>query len=456
LGLPAAWLTIFGWLTSSAASYSTPEDEPEVIVRKNPEVPILTDYASAPPVSFWQYIPFRQLPMQAQTPVDVSVFRHYVTQALPTWPFFKRVRAMKALDQLEHGAQAALVNVLHTNFSPNMRSAFDHGPFITDNIVSWLKAGFVCGPFSYPPLPNFRTNPLKAVEQHDKIRPCLNLSHSIGSSYNDALFKPALIRPIMSSARIFAYKLYESGKKSIFSKFDMKTAYKNVPQHPSVWPYQGFFWQSKFFVDISTVFGSGAAPSQFDVFAATVQFLAQFLCLVPVFFILRQLDDLVILSPYYSNACQQFSAVYQQLCTQLRIKIAPPCPKKEKAFLNSHDGLVLGLYFNSQTMTWALPRYKFVRYVRCIDGFLSEPTATLADLHSLCGYLNDFALFSPFFRAFKAPLLFFLHEFNDNDKCRLSIPNQVRKDLFFWREAIFSATSGFPLSFPPKDLLALL
>ncbi len=58
---------------------------------------------------------------------------------------------MKALDQLEHGAQAALVNVLHTSFSPNMRSAFDHGPFITDNIVSWLKAGFVCGPFSYPP-----------------------------------------------------------------------------------------------------------------------------------------------------------------------------------------------------------------------------------------------------------------------------------------------------------------
>ncbi|MFN9938478.1 MAG: hypothetical protein ACK56I_03295, partial [bacterium] len=112
MGLPAAWLTIFGWLTSSATSYATPEDEPEVIVRKNPEVPILTDYASAPPVSFWQFIPFRPLPMQAQTPVDVSVFRHYVTQALPTWPFSKRVRAMKALNQLEHGAQAALVNVL--------------------------------------------------------------------------------------------------------------------------------------------------------------------------------------------------------------------------------------------------------------------------------------------------------------------------------------------------------
>jgi hypothetical protein len=92
----------------------------------------------------------------------------------------------------------------------------------------------------------------------------------------------------MSSARIFAYRLYEAGKNANFSKFDMKTAYKNVPQHPSVWPYQGFYWQTKFFIDISTVFGSGAAPSQFDVFSATVQFIAQFLCFVPVFFILRQ------------------------------------------------------------------------------------------------------------------------------------------------------------------------
>jgi len=289
LGLPVSWLTIFGWLTSASAHYPSPDDVPDEATIKNPEVPILTDYRTAPPLSFWKYIPFRPLPMSIQTPVNVTVFRHYVMQALPSWPFSKQIRATGALSQLEHGAQAPLLHPLPTLFSPNMQSAFEHGPFITDNIVSWLKAGFICGPFSFPPLPNFRTNPLKAVEQHDKVRPCMNLSHPIGSSYNDALFKPALITPIMSSARIFAYRLFQSGKNSTFSKFDMKTAYKNIPQHPSVWPFQGFFWQSKFFVDISTVFGSGAAPSQFDIFAATVQFLAEFLCLLPVFFICANL-----------------------------------------------------------------------------------------------------------------------------------------------------------------------
>jgi hypothetical protein len=101
-------------------------------------------------------------------------------------------------------------------------------------------------------------------------------------------------------------------------------------------------------------------------------------------------------------------------------------------------------------MTWSLPHEKFVRYVRCIDKFLSADTVILADLHSLSGYINDFALFSPFFRAFKAPLLYFLHEFQGDEKCRLPIPDSVHKDLLFWRQAILSATKGFPLSFPPQ------
>ncbi len=77
------------------------------------------------------------------------------------------------------------------------------------------------------------------------MKPCLNLSHPIVSSYNESLF---LIRP-------------------------------NSSYHPSVWPYQGFYRQSKFVLNISAVFGSEAALSQFDVFAATVKFLAQFLVL---------------------------------------------------------------------------------------------------------------------------------------------------------------------------------
>jgi hypothetical protein len=105
----------------------------------------------------------------------------------------------------------------------------------------------VCGPFPEPPFPVLRVNPIQAVLQHDKVRPVLNLSFPPLQSFNDAIFQPSLIKPIMTSARIFAYKLFCSGRHSIFSKFDIKTAYKNIPQHPSVWPSQAMFWVKQIF-----------------------------------------------------------------------------------------------------------------------------------------------------------------------------------------------------------------
>ena len=41
------------------------------------------------------------------------------------------------------------------------------------------------GPFIFPPLKKFRVNPLKMVPQHNKVRPVLNVSSPIGSSFND-------------------------------------------------------------------------------------------------------------------------------------------------------------------------------------------------------------------------------------------------------------------------------
>ena len=129
------------------------------------------------------------------------------------------------------------------------------------------------------------------------------------------------------------------------------------------------------------------------------------------FAIFRQLDDLIVLSPAWSDACQLFTETYRHLCNILNIRLADPCPKFEKAFENSTHGLVLGLYFDSDTMTWSLPQYKFSCYIRTIDSFLMQTCLSLHETQSLAGSLNDFTLFSPFFKAFKGPLLFFIHQF---------------------------------------------
>ena len=52
----------------------------------------------------------------------------------------------------------------------------EYGVDIADMIASWVKKGFVSGPFSEPSLNKFRANCLMAVKQGTKVRPILNIS----------------------------------------------------------------------------------------------------------------------------------------------------------------------------------------------------------------------------------------------------------------------------------------
>ena len=46
---------------------------------------------------------------------------------------------------------------------------------------------FVLGPYSNPPLDDFRANSMFAVIQNDKVRPIVNMSSPPGKSFNDAV-----------------------------------------------------------------------------------------------------------------------------------------------------------------------------------------------------------------------------------------------------------------------------
>ncbi len=59
----------------------------------------------------------------------------------------------------------------------NASSAIAHGKFITDAICSWVKKGYVVGPFNNPPFKNFRVNPLMAAVQKTKVRPITTSLH---------------------------------------------------------------------------------------------------------------------------------------------------------------------------------------------------------------------------------------------------------------------------------------
>jgi hypothetical protein len=254
----------------------------------------------------------------------------------------------------------------------------------------------------------------------------------------------------MSSSRRFSFALWSAGPNALFAKPDMTAAYKNIPQHPSVWPSQGFFWLDRYFVDISTVFGSAAAVSQFDAFAATLQNLTLLRCPLPANYLHRQLDDLPIISPTSSALCSKFFQAYSSLCQELKVRLAPPCPQFDKSFGPTTHGTVLGIYFNSENLSWSLPKRKAHTIAAAIDLFLGQPTTFLPPLQHLLGLFNDTCLMFDFLRILRAPLQFFHNSFTDDKSIALPIPSAVKDDLLTWRSMLPALLAGLPIHPPPR------
>jgi hypothetical protein len=249
---------------------------------------------------------------------------------------------------------------------------------MTDTIATGIKKKFVAGLFDTPPPPpNFRVNMLMAKEEPTKIRPILNLSAPQGASFNDAVNVHALRKLTMCSPYIFAQTLRKAGKNALFAKLDCADAYKLIPCSPQNRRYYGFKWLGKFYFETQIVFGNRAAPAQFDDLAEIAVLLARTLAKIPKWWIHRQLDDTIIVSPQRTNYTPTFIETFQAVCKQLHVPLAPPDPNFEKAFGATTGGTVLVIIFDSNTLTWQLPEKKQTVTLNMLTAFMEAQHCTL-------------------------------------------------------------------------------
>ncbi len=139
-----------------------------------------------------------------------------IKQCQNSWTLPEKHLAAKAVRKLKGELPVKLLKVLPALNEKNAKSAIENGRAMTDVLATWLKKGFVVGPFERPPFKGFRSNPLMAAVQRNKVRPILNLSSPKGSSFNDAVQESEIHLLEMSSARLFG-KLYEKLEGGRFS-----------------------------------------------------------------------------------------------------------------------------------------------------------------------------------------------------------------------------------------------
>jgi hypothetical protein len=338
LGLPDNWATVHFWLTGSTSAPATESPNSTPKPKRFPNIPKLSDYSRNPLEAFWKNFPFNPIPAQPETKIIIANLEKIIDNNEHLMLKSELNRAKKCGEYLSSGAPSFQSAWTTGCAVPNSTMAFIHGPSVTDTIASWVEKKFVAGPFSTPPVPNFRANSILAVPQASKTRICINVSLPKSKSFNDNVRKVYLERVKMSSARLFGYSIVEAGENCSIAKHDMEDAYKNVPAKIDDLRHQGFTWLGKHFVELRQMFGAASSVRNFDILANTVKTLALAKYRIPSRFVHRQLDEVPLVAPANSGWATEFYKTYREICDSINLELAKESPDLDKAFGCSKKG----------------------------------------------------------------------------------------------------------------------
>lgn len=446
------WEPTYSWITEKENLLIVPCIEVNPFVRKWVDIPVLKDYNVKPDASFWENFPKNPMPQIPQSKVNAKNLNSLVVSMAGRMTCHQVRRGLKVCEDLRMGASAFQNCRLPSITVPNVKSAYEHGEMLTDKIATWIDTKYVAGPFDFPPLMDFRVNPMMAIKKHNTVRPVINLSAPLGLSFNDNVKLTELEKVIMSTAQMFSYSVMDAGINAKMSKYDLKDAYKNIPARKKDWHLQGFTWLGKYFFETQMIFGGIPSVCNFDRLGNTILTLATIRSGIPRHLVHRTLDDIPVVCPENSGYCEKFSEELEKICSIANVILAEECPKCEKAFVNKTEGTVLGIRFHTKTLEWSLPKDKADELQTRLLTAVGKKCVNLLEMQEILGTVNHFSQMCPFINGFRMPCNLFLSEFKNNSYLELSIPPQVRKDILVVLRASETARCGLPIPVRPSGV----
>jgi len=448
MGLPAKWHIARNWVFSKS-SVHRPKDVCSISKVKQSNFSGIENFNISPGSNFWEKFPKADLPKKPESKVSASNLKFMISKFCDNWPKNKLRRAWLLYEDLEYGGSAYQKENLPPATLPNARSAYENGELLTEKIAEFIEKGFVKGPFFEKPFEDLRSNTLMAVERGGKIRPVINMSGPDGFSFNSNIDKLKLEKVRMASAKAFGYKVRAEGKGALMSKFDLKDAFKLIPARPADYRLQGFSWLGAYFIETQMIFGAVPSVSNFDRLANTVVELTRTVSDMKGFPVCRTLDDIPFVSSKDSGLTEKFSENLEKVCSFLGVPLAEECPLKEKAFKNSTKGIVLGIGFDTQNMTWFLPNSKADKLTKALCDACCNDYMDLKGVQKLMGQLVDFSQMCPFAKCFTYTGYRFLASFEGNAEILKRPDESVRKDWAVCNRIVQSARKGLPLCKEP-------
>ena len=154
-------------------------------------------------------------------------------------------------------------------------------------------------------------------------------------------------------------------KGALIAKFDVESAYRNVPVHPSDRSLLGIKWHNQYYVDLALPFCLCSAPFFFSAIADTVEWILVHSYQIPD--LLHYLDDFITVGPPESSQCAHNLSTTLAVCKRLGPPFHP-CKWVEP----STALVVLGIELDSVNQAARLPAKKLSALKELISSWLTR------------------------------------------------------------------------------------
>ena len=312
----------------------------------------------------------------------------------------------------------------------NMKSAKEHADIVDKYIGSECNNKRLLGPLQRSKYPQVQVSPFGVIPKSEpgQWRLIIDLSSPAGGSVNDGINKEWCSLTYMTIDDVAA-RVVRLGRGALMAKFDLKSAYRQVPVHPDDRWLLCMEWRGQLFVDTALPFGLRSAPA---IFNAVAEALAHMIRQKGVSELDHYLDDFSIVGPPDSQQCGKDLETSLAMCEEAGCPVA-----EEKTEGPATEITLLGIELDSLQLQLRLPQEKLTKLKKLVAKWRKRDGCKKRELESLAGHLSHACKVVRPGRRFLRGIFGLLSRFRRRDH-PIRLNAAFRADLEWWHVFVSS------------------
>lgn len=344
----------------------------------------------------------------------------------------------------------------HTRIFRNHQSATSHPDTIAKHLIKELKAGRYCGPFNPSDLEHvmgpFCASPLGLIPKsgNDDFRIIQDFSFPANDPYNPSVNSEINSDDFPCEWGSFSdmYKIVaEAPEGAEGATFDVDSAFRNIPVHPSDRPHIVVVWNDLAYVDGNIPFG---AASSGGVWGHVADGLRSILVVRGIAPAKNWVDDFAILQFPAPGSNPPLFTYNEETIYEVGTELGVPW-KKSKTRPFAPRFRYLGFDWDIPNRTVEIPQEKKEKYSKKVETILTKGRISRKETENLLGTLNHCALAMDSGRARLPSIANLAASFNslNNPFASVKIPARALDDLQWWATELQRHFCGSSVRNPP-------